>query len=62
MPQTRHTECHFTTSETVRDSVIGMSDGLTSLVLVGKYIWAVLTPPNSSTDHSSQRTYVRAIC
>jgi len=40
MPQTRHTECHFTTSETVRDSVIGMSDGLTSLVLVGKMLLA----------------------
>jgi len=29
MPQTRHTERHFTASETVRDVVIGMSDGLT---------------------------------
>ena len=29
MPQTRHTERHFTASETVRDIVIGMSDGLT---------------------------------
>ncbi len=29
MPQTRHTERHFTSSETVRDIVIGMSDGLT---------------------------------
>src|SRR5574342_597346 len=29
MPSTRHTERHFTASETVRDIVIGMSDGLT---------------------------------
>jgi len=29
MPQTAHTEHHFTSSETVRDVVIGMSDGLT---------------------------------
>jgi vacuolar iron transporter family protein len=29
MPQTPHVESHFTSSETVRDIVIGMSDGLT---------------------------------
>ena len=29
MPQTPHIEHHFTASETVRDIVIGMSDGLT---------------------------------
>ena len=29
MPQTPHTERHFTSSEIVRDVVIGMSDGLT---------------------------------
>ena len=29
MPATRHTEKHFTSSEVVRDIVIGMSDGLT---------------------------------
>jgi VIT1/CCC1 family predicted Fe2+/Mn2+ transporter len=29
MPQTRHVERHFTSGETVRDIVIGMSDGLT---------------------------------
>jgi len=29
MPQTPHIERHFTGSETVRDVVIGMSDGLT---------------------------------
>ena len=29
MPQTPHIEHHFTSSETVRDVVIGMSDGLT---------------------------------
>lgn len=29
MPQTPHIERHFTTTETVRDVVIGMSDGLT---------------------------------
>jgi hypothetical protein len=29
MPQTPHTEKHFTSGELVRDIVIGMSDGLT---------------------------------
>jgi VIT1/CCC1 family predicted Fe2+/Mn2+ transporter len=29
MPQTQHVETHFTASESVRDIVIGMSDGLT---------------------------------
>ncbi|MBW8865323.1 MAG: VIT1/CCC1 transporter family protein, partial [Verrucomicrobia bacterium] len=29
MPQTPHIEKHFTAGETVRDVVIGMSDGLT---------------------------------
>ena len=29
MPQTPHVERHFTGGETVRDVVIGMSDGLT---------------------------------
>src|SRR6185503_9453964 len=29
MPQTRHTERHFTAGPTVRDVVIGMADGLT---------------------------------
>src|ERR1700730_11371513 len=29
MPRTHHTERHFTASDTVRDIVIGMSDGLT---------------------------------
>src|SRR5471032_2638625 len=29
MPQTPHVEKHFTSTETVRDIVIGMSDGLT---------------------------------
>ena len=29
MPQTPHIERHFTATESVRDVVIGMSDGLT---------------------------------
>ena len=29
MPHTPHIESHFTATETVRDVVIGMSDGLT---------------------------------
>lgn len=29
MPQTPHIEHHFTASDSVRDVVIGMSDGLT---------------------------------
>src|SRR6266702_5471135 len=32
MPQTRHVERHFTAGETVRDIVIGMSDGLTGAI------------------------------
>jgi hypothetical protein len=35
MPQTPHVERHFTGSATVRDIVIGMSDGLTVPVLIG---------------------------
>ena len=31
MPLTRHVERHFTSGDTVRDIVIGMSDGLTAL-------------------------------
>ncbi len=30
MPQTPHVEKHFTATETVRDIVIGTSDGLTA--------------------------------
>ena len=30
MPQTPHVETHFTSSEKIRDIVIGMSDGLTA--------------------------------
>ena len=29
MPQTRHIERHFTATDTIRDVVIGMADGLT---------------------------------
>ena len=37
MPQTPNVEKHLTASETVRDIVMGVSDGLTaSLVAVGK--------------------------
>src|SRR5262252_5173600 len=32
MPQTRHTEKHFTAGETVRDIVIGMAAGLTGAI------------------------------
>src|SRR6266480_2413254 len=50
MPQTRHVERHFTAGETVRDIVIGMSDGLTvRFALAGglngaiKSAWIIVT-------------------
>jgi VIT1/CCC1 family predicted Fe2+/Mn2+ transporter len=43
MPQTRHTERHFTASDTVRDIVIGMSDGLTVPFALAAGLSAVAT-------------------
>jgi VIT1/CCC1 family predicted Fe2+/Mn2+ transporter len=50
MPQTPHIERHFTASESVRDVVIGMSDGLTvpfalaaGLAGTGQATWVVVT-------------------
>src|SRR5262245_5750148 len=52
MPKTPHVEKHFTASETVRDIVIGMSDGLTvpfalaaglSGAVNDSYTWIVIT-------------------
>src|SRR5438128_2182872 len=45
MPQTPHVEKHFTSSETVRDIVIGMADGLT----VPFALAAALSGANSTT-------------
>jgi VIT family len=42
MPQTPHVEKHFTGSQTIRDIVIGMSDGLTvPFALAAGLSWAV---------------------
>ncbi len=43
MPQTLHIEKHFTASETVRDIVIGMSDGLTVPFALAAGLSAVAT-------------------
>jgi VIT1/CCC1 family predicted Fe2+/Mn2+ transporter len=43
MPQTAHIEKHFTASETVRDIVIGMSDGLTVPFALAAGLSAVAT-------------------
>ena len=43
MPQTAHIERHFTASETVRDIVIGMSDGLTVPFALAAGLSAVAT-------------------
>ncbi len=43
MPQTPHIEKHFTASETVRDIVIGMSDGLTVPFALAAGLSAVAT-------------------
>lgn len=43
MPQTPHLEKHFTASETVRDIVIGMSDGLTVPFALAAGLSAVAT-------------------
>src|SRR5215831_4137636 len=43
MPQTPHIETHFTASETVRDIVIGMSDGLTVPFALAAGLSAVAT-------------------
>lgn len=50
MPATPHTEHHFTASESVRDVVIGMSDGLTvPFALAAGISGAIATSPHAST-------------
>jgi hypothetical protein len=41
MPQTKHIERHFTASDTVRDIVIGMSDGLTVPFALAAGLWVI---------------------
>src|SRR5580704_6138463 len=49
MPQTKHVEKHFTSSEVVRDIVIGMSDGLTvPFALAAGLSGAVASQPNAT--------------
>jgi VIT1/CCC1 family predicted Fe2+/Mn2+ transporter len=49
MPQTPHIEKHFTASDTVRDIVIGMSDGLTvPFALAAGLSGAVAQTPNAT--------------
>ncbi|MBI5534028.1 MAG: VIT1/CCC1 transporter family protein [Deltaproteobacteria bacterium] len=45
MPQTPHTERHFTAGETVRDMVIGMSDGLTVPFALAAGLSAAVSTP-----------------
>jgi len=47
MPQTPHVEKHFTASETVRDIVIGMSDGLT-VPSISPWVFIVEVTPKRS--------------
>src|SRR6201993_4956488 len=50
MPATPHTEHHFTAPESVRDVVIGMSDGLTvPFALAAGISGAIATNPHAST-------------
>ena len=42
MPQTPHVERHFRGSATVRDVVIGMSDGLTVPFALAAGLWGVV--------------------
>jgi VIT1/CCC1 family predicted Fe2+/Mn2+ transporter len=46
MPQTPHTERHFTASEVVRDVVIGMSDGLTVPFALAAGLTGAITTTN----------------
>src|ERR1700752_3590079 len=50
MPATPHTEHHFTAPESVRDVVIGMSDGLTvPFALAAGISGAIASSPHAST-------------
>src|ERR1700691_6360931 len=50
MPATPHTEHHFTATESVRDVVIGMSDGLTvPFALAAGISGAIASNPHAST-------------
>jgi vacuolar iron transporter family protein len=50
MPSTPHTEQHFTATESVRDVVIGMSDGLTvPFALAAGISGAIASNPHAST-------------
>jgi len=68
MPQTPHLERHFTASETVRDIVIGMSDGLSvskdfrSLEDFGSLLVPILSlyPCPFSRNSSSVACFIRA--
>ena len=58
MPQTPHIEKHFTASKTVRDIVIGMSDGLFVQIAEGLGIRSIL-----HTDYESAvRNWLRLDC
>jgi VIT1/CCC1 family predicted Fe2+/Mn2+ transporter len=46
MPQTRHIERHFTAGDTVRDIVIGMSDGLTVPFALAAGLSGAVSSPN----------------
>src|SRR6185369_9666120 len=46
MPATRHIETHFTATATVRDIVIGMSDGLTVPFALAAGLAGTISSPN----------------
>jgi len=48
MPATPHIEKHFTATETVRDVVIGMSDGLTVLFALAAGLSAAVAVANTN--------------
>ena len=56
MPQTPHIERHFTSSEVVRDIVIGMADGLTVPFALAAGLTARSRQPESSSPRDSRRS------
>jgi len=56
MPRTPHIERHFTASDSVRDVVIGMSDGLTVPFALAAGLSVPWTAPGSSWSRASPRS------
>jgi hypothetical protein len=56
MPQTPHVERHFTGGETVRDVVIGMSDGLTVPFALADTVFTPRAAMHWCPTHTRTRT------